>query len=209
MPNVAALADRVALRHVARDIPSWLERPVKTVGGAASGGRLWVGAAAALAALGPRGRRAAVDGVAAYLAASALANGPAKWATRRSRPNGFLLADLPRLGRRPQTSSFPSAHTATAVAFATAASIELPAAAPLVFAPAAAVALSRLQAVRHYPTDVLAGAALGGAVGLGSAFALRRVRRRGRSEGVSEPPQLNVREESSAETEQGASALGS
>ena len=179
MRNPVTIADRLALRHVVREVPDWVGRPVDAVGTAATGGRLWFGAAALLAAVGPRGRRAAVNGLGAYLAASAVANGPAKWATRRARPNGFLLADLPRLGRRPTTSSFPSAHTATAVAFATAASIELPQAAPVLLAPAAAVALARIRAVRHYPTDVIAGAALGGIVGLGTALAVRAWRHRG------------------------------
>jgi undecaprenyl-diphosphatase len=205
-------ADQLALRHVVRETPDWFGRPVDAIGDAATGGRLWLGAAAALGALGPRGRRAAVNGAGAYLAASALSNGPAKWASRRARPKGFLLADLPRLGRRPSTSSFPSAHTAAAVAFATAASIELPPAAPVLLAPAAAVALARIRAVRHYPTDVLAGAALGGAVGVGTAFAVRRWRHRG---GAAPVPDVSERpggvEVQAMDQESGmdASALGS
>ena len=187
LPVPLAVADRLALRRTVRKVPPWVGRPADAIGHAATGGRLWLGAAAALAARGPRGRRAAVNGAVAYLATSALANGPAKWAARRARPRGFLLADLPRMGRRPSTSSFPSAHTATAVAFATAASIELPAATPVLLVPAAAVALSRIRAVRHYPSDVLAGAALGGAAGLGSALVIRWWRRRAGPELVSEP----------------------
>jgi undecaprenyl-diphosphatase len=212
MRNPLTIADRLALRHVVREVPDWFGRPVDAVGNAATGGRLWLGAAAALGALGPRGRRAAVSGAGAYLSASALSNGPAKWATRRARPKGFLLADLPRLGRRPSTSSFPSAHTAAAVAFATAASIELPRAAPALVAPAAAVALARIKAVRHYPTDVLGGAALGGAVGVATAVAVRRWRRRGGAApaaDVSEPPSGVDVQAMNQESGMDASALGS
>jgi undecaprenyl-diphosphatase len=204
-----AVADRLALRRTIKKIPPWVGRPADLIGHAATGGRLWLGAAAGLAVLGPRGRRAATNGVAAYLATSALANGPAKWATQRNRPRGFLLADLPRMGRRPSTSSFPSAHTATAVAFATAASIELPLAAPVLLAPAAAVALARIQAVRHYPSDVLAGAALGGVVGIGSGLLLRRWRGRSAGDDVSEADDLVEPQAMLEETGWDAGALGS
>jgi membrane-associated phospholipid phosphatase len=164
------------LRHLVKEIPDSVGRPANAISSAATGGKLWFGAASGLALLGRRGRRAAVSALAGYGIASAAANGPAKWVAGRSRPRGVLLASLPRLGRRPSTSSFPSSHTAAAIAFATAASIELPAAAPAVFVPAAAIALARMRAVRHYPSDVLAGAALGVVLGGGSALLIRRLR---------------------------------
>jgi membrane-associated phospholipid phosphatase len=163
--RVASIADQAALRHVVKKIPEPVASTVTTVGRAASGGALWVGSAAALSITGARGRRSAVRGLVAYGAASALANGPAKWAARRDRPSGMLLKGLPRVGGRPKTSSFPSSHTAAATAFALASSAELPAAAPVLGALAATVALSRVIAVRHFPTDVVAGVILGAAVG--------------------------------------------
>jgi undecaprenyl-diphosphatase len=109
----------------------------------------------------------------AYGAASVIANGPAKWIAGRDRPSGVLLRGLSRLGKQPKTSSFPSSHTAAAVAFALSASAELPPAAPVLGALASTVALSRLTAVRHFPTDVAAGVVLGVVIGAGVVVATR------------------------------------
>jgi undecaprenyl-diphosphatase len=57
--------------------------------------------------------------------------------------------------------SFPSGHTLHAVTFTTVALTYYPALAPLLITFAALVALSRLVLGLHYPSDVLAGAALG------------------------------------------------
>ena len=164
--RVAKIGDQLALRRVVQSIPEPVGEVMTTIGRSASGGALWLGSAAVLAAVGPRGRRAAGRGLVAYTVTSAIANGPAKWISRRQRPNGILLKDLPRLGDRPKTSSFPSSHTAAATAFAVAASGALPLAAPVLGPLAASVALSRVRAVRHFPTDVLAGGALGVGVGV-------------------------------------------
>ena len=179
--RVASIADQAALRRVVKEIPDPVSSAVTTIGRAASGGALWVGSAAALAVTGARGRRAAARGLVAYGAASALANGPAKWVARRDRPSGMLLKGLPRVGGQPKTSSFPSSHTAAATAFALAASAELPAAAPLLCALGATVALSRVIAVRHFPTDVAGGVILGAAVGAVVVVVARR--RAGNAEG--------------------------
>ncbi|MFE9423727.1 bifunctional phosphatase PAP2/diacylglycerol kinase family protein [Kitasatospora sp. NPDC006697] len=121
-----------------------------------------MGGAALLGVTGNRtARRAALRGAGSLLLASALANVAAKGLTRRPRP---LLDPVPvvrRLLKQPVTSSFPSGHSASAAAFATALAIESPllgaAAAPV----AAAVMASRVYTGVHYPGDVLAGAALG------------------------------------------------
>jgi undecaprenyl-diphosphatase len=83
-----------------------------------------------------------------------------------------------RHGKAPQTSSFPSAHTAGAVAFSIAASRELPAVAPVLAGVAAAVGLQRLHAMRHYPTDVVGGVLIGVAVGATTSVCIRRAERR-------------------------------
>jgi undecaprenyl-diphosphatase len=164
--RVASFADQLALRHVVKSVPEPAGRTITSIGRVASGGALWFGSAGLVALTGSKGRRAAGRGLVAYGAASALANGPAKWVARRARPSGVILKDLPRIGTRPSTSSFPSAHTASATAFAVAASGSFPAVAPVLGSLAATVALSRVIAVRHFPTDVVAGAALGAGVGV-------------------------------------------
>ena len=76
---------------------------------------------------------------------------------RRRRPH---LPDLPPLTGTMSERTYPSAHATTS--FAAARSLPLPAAA--VYPVAAALALSRLYLGVHYPSDTLAGAALGEAV---------------------------------------------
>lgn len=58
-------------------------------------------------------------------------------------------------------ASFPSGHTASAFAAATALSLLAPRWRLVWFAAATAIALSRVVVGQHYPTDILAGAALG------------------------------------------------
>ncbi|MFC5896316.1 bifunctional phosphatase PAP2/diacylglycerol kinase family protein [Streptomyces ramulosus] len=153
----------------AREWPG-AQRALPRLTRSADHGLLWLGLAAGAAALGGRpARRAAVRGVASLAVASATVNTLGKRSVRRKRP---LLDPVPvirRLRHQPFTSSFPSGHAASAVAFATGVAFENRwwglALAPL----AASVAFSRVYTGVHYPGDVLAGAALGA----GAAFAVR------------------------------------
>jgi diacylglycerol kinase family enzyme/membrane-associated phospholipid phosphatase len=132
---------------------------------------LWLGVATALAASRGRRRRAAVRGLLSLALASATANVPAKLAVRRARPHRGPVP-LPRqLRRQPSSSSFPSGHSASAAAFATGVALETPALAAPVGLLAAGVAYGRVHTGVHYPGDVAAGLALGGA----AALALTRV----------------------------------
>jgi undecaprenyl-diphosphatase len=73
--------------------------------------------------------------------------------------------------------SMPSGHAATSFAGAVILTYLLPRAGPLVFLLAVAIGFSRIYVGVHYPSDVLAGAALGAAVAL-TALAVLRLRRR-------------------------------
>jgi undecaprenyl-diphosphatase len=70
----------------------------------------------------------------------------------------------------PDNPSFPSGHSATAFAAATAVAIMSPRLRPWALGIAAAVALSRVYLRVHFPLDVVAGALLG--IGLGALCAV-------------------------------------
>lgn len=119
---------------------------------------VWGGFATAIALTGPRGRRAALRGVACSATAS-LIHLPLKHAFRRPRPRGARLHGSGLL-----TSSFPSGHTASDLSFVFGASQE----APILFAPlSAATAASHwslMRARKHYPSDIVAGGVIALAV---------------------------------------------
>ncbi|MDW4898530.1 phosphatase PAP2 family protein [Streptomyces californicus] len=139
----------------------------------ANHGLLWFGTAAGIAALGgsARSRRAALRGAASLAVASVAINTVGKGAVRRERPILDLVPSVRQLKRQPVTTSFPSGHAASAAAFATGVALESKGWGAVVAPVAAAVAVSRVYTGVHYPSDVLAGAALG----VGAAFALRGV----------------------------------
>jgi undecaprenyl-diphosphatase len=155
--------DRALYGAVARAHTPLLDDAMRRLSHAANYSRLSVVSAALLAAGGgPRGRRAAVSGLSATVAAAALVNLAAKPLGRRARPDRAAhRVPLPRHVRMPSSRSFPSGHTAAAVAFAAGAGRALPAARIPLYALAAAVGYSRVHTGVHYPGDVLAGAALG------------------------------------------------
>lgn len=121
---------------------------------------VWAALAAALAlGGGARGRRAAVRGSVCYAVTAVVANGVVKPVVGRTRPPG---ADENRLG--PVTSSFPSGHAATDLAFTLAAAQELPVLF-LALAPATMAAhWSLVRSRGHYPSDVFLGGVLAIAV---------------------------------------------
>jgi undecaprenyl-diphosphatase len=115
-------------------------------------------------ALSPRGsrrRRAFGRGVAVTGIAYGL-NTAVKFAVKRPRPE---LEDLPPLTPVVTGLSFPSAHATTSFAAAAAYSSALPLASPLFYGAATMFALSRPYLGVHYPSDVIAGAALGSVIG--------------------------------------------
>jgi undecaprenyl-diphosphatase len=90
---------------------------------------------------------------------------------RTSRPRPFVGNRQVRLGAVPlDRYSFPSGHTLHAVGFTSVAVWHFPALAAVLVPFALLVALSRVVLGLHYPTDVVAGAVLGGLVAWGTTL---------------------------------------
>jgi membrane-associated phospholipid phosphatase len=106
----------------------------------------------------PLRRRAWLRG-ASTVATAYLANQAVKFAIRRQRPQ---LPELPPLTPTVSRLSFPSAHATTS--FAAARAFARLAPTGLLYGAAGAFALSRPYLGVHYPSDVIAGAALGTAI---------------------------------------------
>ena len=128
----------------------------------------WVAAGAGMAWLGGRmGRRAGLSAAVASLGTTYLVQRMVKPVFRRKRP--FVDRDVVVVGIRSMDASFPSGHAASSFAAATAIAAFYPRSAPLVFAIATGVGISRIHLGHHFPSDVAVGAAIG--VGTGSLAA--------------------------------------
>jgi undecaprenyl-diphosphatase len=90
----------------------------------------------------------------------------------RERP--YVASPLPEPLMTTQLDlSLPSGHAATSFAGATLLALVVPRLAVPFLALAAAIAWSRVYVGVHYPSDIVAGAALGAAVALGATALLR------------------------------------
>ena len=163
-PALARLGDldqaalRVLRTRVHGPVP---DAVMKALGAAGEWGAVWAMTGLAAAALDPGGRRRWA--VAAGVGPVAIGvNFAIKVAVGRQRP---LIEEHPPLARAPTKLSFPSAHATSSLAAATALSRVAPAGRPVLYGLAAAICLSRPYLGMHYPSDVLAGAALGAALG--------------------------------------------
>ncbi|MFI8824002.1 phosphatase PAP2 family protein [Streptomyces sp. NPDC053431] len=163
-------ADRALSEQAASRVPPGVGKVLSAVEETAEGTKLWCAAAAAMSWRGGwRGRKAAVCGLAALTMAQLISNGLCKQLAERPRPpKEWFPRD--QVEDRPDSSSFPSGHTAAAVAFTAAVAPAWPLAGALCTVPTAMVAVERVQSGAHYPTDVAAGAA----IGLASAWLTHR-----------------------------------
>ena len=159
--------DRRLMSAVSPGQSRFLDHVLPQLGRAADHSRLWVALAGAMAAAPRRStRRAALRALASVGIASGTANLIGKSLIKRRRPGVIDIPLVRQLTRAPSSSSFPSGHAASAAAFATGVALENPYLAAPVAVLAAGVAASRVVTGVHYPTDVVAGAAVGVAAGL-------------------------------------------
>lgn len=134
------------------------ERAIRSFSKLGEHGLLWQGIALTGAALDRRRRHEWIRAW-SVIAGSFGVNQLVKLAVRRPRPD---IEELPRLMGTMSNRSYPSAHATTSAGAARVLS-------PLVGVPlyplAVAMSLSRLYLGVHWPSDVVAGYALGAAIG--------------------------------------------
>jgi undecaprenyl-diphosphatase len=172
--------DRAVYRAIAGTPTPTLDEPFRRLSNLANHSKLWLGVAGAMFGLGgPSGRRVAVTGVVAVGITSTVVNLPMKFATRRARPDREV-ASVPEQRRvpMPETTSFPSGHSASAFAFAGAVGASMPGLAVPLHGLAALVAYTRVHTGVHYPGDVIIGSLIGTTVGQTTALAARALFRR-------------------------------
>jgi undecaprenyl-diphosphatase len=157
---LVARSDERVLERIQRRPPSgWRSRALRAASRVGDGW-LWIGTAIALAP-------GSEDRLAAGATTAALTNlllVAAKRGLRRERPPRLLAAVAP-----PDPYSFPSGHTANAFAACAVLAAGFPVAGPGLAVLALSIAASRLLLGVHYPSDVVAGGALGAGV---AAFSL-------------------------------------
>lgn len=162
--------DRYLVRHVS-DLPGGNHDAFfRRLSAAANNGKLWMGAAAVMAAFPGRPRRAALHGLIAQGVASGVTNIVFKTLLPRSRPLPEHLPVFRFVHPQPTSSSMPSGHSASAVAFAVGAGLVKPGLGAALAPAAIGVAYSRVHTGAHWPSDVVFGSAIGAA----AAMATRR-----------------------------------
>jgi undecaprenyl-diphosphatase len=151
--------DDLLYRHLrTRWHNSTLDRAVISYTRLGEHGGLWF-ALSGLGALIWPGRRPDFVRSARTIALTYALNQAIKFVVRRRRPRLEGFAPLVKTGSQ---MSYPSAHASTSLAGARSLSAALPA--PPLYAAAALMCFSRPYVGVHYPSDVVAGAALGAAV---------------------------------------------
>ena len=146
---------------------------------AGSYGQFWV-VIALLLLIFKKTRRAGVALLIAYVGVFLLGQYGLKNLISRPRPCQIDTA-FPLLVSRPSSSSFPSTHSAWAFGGATAIFLQHKKAGIAAYVAAVLIGFSRLYLFLHFPTDVLAGAAMGVALGFASdritGFAAKKMKR--------------------------------
>ncbi|MBT2493941.1 phosphatase PAP2 family protein [Streptomyces sp. ISL-96] len=167
------LVDRKLTRRAASWDSASARQVLSAVESAAEKTKLWWGIAVVMAAVGGRTeRKAAVAGVAGMLTAQVIGNAVCKQLFERRRPPADLIPH-DDVEERPDSSSFPSGHTAAAVGLTATVAFTSPWWGTAAAVPAAMVAVERVHSGAHYPSDV----AVGTVIGLVSAWLVNRAPR--------------------------------
>lgn len=194
----AAQLEHQASRPAVAARDSWIVRVLGQASEAADQPPLIALSLATFAGGAVLGRREIARAGARMLAAHALATGAKtmlKHAVDRTRPER-AVEDGHRLERGhgaddTELNSFPSGHSAGAVAVAQAAARDLPGIATPARVAAAAMAAIQVPRGKHYVSDVLVGAAIGwaseAAVSAGSRFAAGLLGRRAETGSITRP----------------------
>jgi membrane-associated phospholipid phosphatase len=138
-----------------------IEGAMRAMGMAGEWAAVWIALGLVGAASDERRRRRWLRACAVGPAAVGL-NVAVKVVVGRDRP---LIEEHPPLARAPSKLSFPSAHSTSAVTGAIALARVAPALKPGLYVLAASICIGRPYLGMHYPSDVLAGVALGSVLG--------------------------------------------
>ena len=152
--------DEAIFQAIASHHAPALDRTLPDLSVAASYSRIWMGIAAILAIFGGRSERiAAAEGMLAVGITSLLANLVLKRLIPRQRPTAAVPEEreLPD----PESSSFPSGHTASGAAFSGAVGRALPRWWAPLNALAGTIGFSRVYTGVHHPSDVAVGWMIG------------------------------------------------
>ncbi len=162
----ASEVDQAVYATIAKVPTPALDHAMRRLSRSANRSMLWIGIAAGLSLTGRSGRRAAARGLLAIGVTSAVVNLGVKPLSTRRRPDRSG-SGVPgeRQVSMPSSTSFPSGHSASAFAFATAVSRDNPWLAIGIQFLAGGVAYSRVHTGVHYPGDTVAGALIGAGTG--------------------------------------------
>ena len=180
MTNAVTRGDLAVLDFI-RDHFScgFLDAVIPVVTRLGDSGVIWIVMAAALL-LFPRTRKYGLAAALALVIGALICNVTLKPLVARIRP--YELADMAQrlLIDPPSDFSFPSGHTTSSFAAATALAASKAKGWPAAMALAVIIAFSRLYLYVHYPTDVIAGAVIGAASGLIGYALVWKVWKKGR-----------------------------
>ncbi|MET4095265.1 phosphatase PAP2 family protein [Arthrobacter sp. UYCu712] len=169
-PGRLARFDRKLVRAVSAFPGGGHDEFFRQLSAAANKGKLWFGIAAVMALVPGRTRRASVHGLLAQGVASGITNLGFKTLLPRARPLPEHLPAFRFVHPQPTSSSMPSGHSASAVAFALGVGLVHPAIGAVLAPLAAGVAYSRVHTGAHWPSDVV----FGSAIGAGAALVTRK-----------------------------------